>query len=171
MWVICDQRDCYLFSSDNRGHLFRSQTSRTRFPHGMSQPVVAVDDSRQRTSLAASHVYRVAGTGQYLLLGQAFGGDGHGYLRSWTAGRLSGPWTPQAGSPPRPFAGASNVSFAAPPWTSDIVDGELVRDGYDESLSVSPCRLQLIYLGLDPRFSGNKAFGLGLLTQTNSQCG
>jgi hypothetical protein len=171
MWVICDKRDCYLFSSDNRGHLFRSQTSRTRFPHGVSQPVVAVDGSRQGTSLAASHVYRVAGTGQYLLLGQAFGGDGKGYLRSWTASRLNGPWTPQAGSPPRPFAGASNVTFAAPAWTSHIVDGELVRDGYDENLSVSPCRLQLIYLGLDPRFRGNRAFGLGRLTQTNSQCG
>ena len=171
MWVICDQRDCFLFSSDNHGHLFRSQTSRTSFPHGMTQPVVAVNDQRQGTSLAASHVYKVAGTGQYLLLGQAFGGDGHGYLRSWTATRLAGPWTPQAGSPPRPFAGAKDVTFTATPWTSDVVDGELVRDGYDQNLSVSPCHLQLLYLGLDNRFSGNQAFGIGLLTQTNSTCG
>jgi endo-1,4-beta-xylanase len=171
MWVICDTTDCYLFSSNSRGQLFRSQTSRTSFPHGMSQPVIAVDDSRQGTSLAASHVYRVTGTGKYLLLGQAFGGDGHGYLRSWTAARLTGPWTSQADSPAHPFAGANDVTFAAAPWTSNIVDGELVRDGYDQNLSVSPCYLQLLYLGLDHRFSDNRSFGIGLLTQTNSTCG
>jgi hypothetical protein len=171
MWVICDTTDCYLFSSDNRGQLFRSQTSRTSFPRGMSQPVVAVDAPENSTSLAASHVYRVAGTSRYLLLGQAFGGDGHGYLRSWTATRLTGPWTSQAGSPDHPFAGANNVTFAGSPWTSDIVDGELVRDGYDQNLSISPCRLQLLYLGLDHRFSDNRSFGIGLLTQTNSRCG
>jgi hypothetical protein len=171
MWVICDTSDCHLFSSDNHGQLFRSQTSRARFPQGMTQPVVAVDDSRQGTSLAASHVYRVTGTGKYLLLGQAFGGDGHGYLRSWTATRLAGPWTSQTADPAHPFAGANNITFPAGPWTSDIVDGEIVRDGYDQNLSISPCRLQLLYLGLDHRFSDNRSFGLGLLTQTNSRCG
>jgi endo-1,4-beta-xylanase len=170
MWVICDPSNCHLFASDSHGRLLRSQTSRARFPQGMTQPVVAVDDSRQGTSLAASHVYRVTGTGKYLLLGQAFGGDGHAYLRSWTATRLAGPWTSQTGNPAHPFAGANNITFPAGPWTSDIVDGEIVRDGYDQHLSISPCRLQLLYLGLDRRFSDNRSFGLGLLTQTNSTC-
>jgi endo-1,4-beta-xylanase len=170
MWVICDETDCYLFSSDNRGHLFRSQTPATSFPHGMSQPVIAAQDSGQGTSFAASDVYKVAGTGHYLLISQAFGGDGHGYLRSWTSPLLSGPWTPLADSTPTPFAGTANITFPTPAWTQDVVQGELIRDGYDQTLTVNPCHLGLLYLGLDPHAGGNRAFQIGMLTQTNSTC-
>jgi endo-1,4-beta-xylanase len=99
MWVVCDEADRSLFSSDNHGHPFRSQTPKASFPNGMSQPVIAAQDSGQGTSFAASRAYKVVGTGRYLLLSQAFGGDGHGYLRSWTSARVAGPWTPLAGTP------------------------------------------------------------------------
>jgi Glycosyl hydrolase family 62 len=170
MGVICDDTDCYLFSSDNHGHLFRSQTPKASFPNGMSQPVVAAADSGQGTTFAASRVYSVTGTGQYLLLSQAFGGDGHGYLRSWTSPRLTGPWTPLAGTSATPFAGAADITFSPSPWTSDVVAGELIRDGDDQKLTVSPCHLRLLFLGLDHAFHDNRVFRIGLLTQTNSTC-
>jgi endo-1,4-beta-xylanase len=170
MGVICDDTDCYLFSSDNHGHLFRSQTPKASFPNGMSQPVVAAADSGQGTTFAASRVYKVTGTGQYLLLSQAFGGDGHGYLRSWTSPRLTGPWTPLAGTPTTPFAGKANITFSPSPWTSDIVAGELIRDGYDQTLTISPCHLRLLFLGLNQTYHDNRVFQIGLLTQTNSTC-
>jgi endo-1,4-beta-xylanase len=169
-WVICDQATCSLFSSDNRGHLFRSQTPKASFPNGMSQPVIAAQEVGQGTTFASSRVYQVAGTGRYLLTSQAFGGDGHGYLRSWTATSIAGRWTPLADTPATPFAGAGNITFPAAPWTSDVVRGELVRDGVDQTLTVSPCQLRLIFLGLDPRFEDNRNFQIGLLTQTNSGC-
>jgi endo-1,4-beta-xylanase len=170
MWVICDDTNCYLFSSDNRGHLFRSQTAKTSFPNGMNQPVIAAQDSGQGTTFAASRVYQVAGTGRYLLLSQAFGPDGHGYLRSWTSTSIAGSWTSLADTPAVPFAGAANVAFPASPWISDIVRGELIRAGVDQSLAVNPCQLRLLYLGLDRRFQDNRTFQIGLLTQTNSTC-
>jgi endo-1,4-beta-xylanase len=170
MWVICDDTTCYLFSSDNRGHLFRSQTTKTSFPNGMSQPVIAAQDSGQSTTFASSRVYQIAGTGHYLLTSQAFGGDGHGYLRSWTATSIAGPWTPLADTAATPFAGAGNITFPAGTWTSDVVWGELIRDGVDQKQTVSPCELRLLYLGLDHRFQDNQAFQIGLLTQTNSTC-
>jgi Glycosyl hydrolase family 62 len=169
-WVICDVTNCYLFSSDNRGHLFRSQSAKATFPNGMNPPVVAAQDSGQGTTFAASRVYQVAGTGHYLLLSQAFGSDGHGYLRSWTSPSITGPWTSLADTPAKPFAGAADIAFPAGAWTSDIVHGELIRDGVDQSLAVDPCQLRLLYLGLDPRFQDNRSFQIGLLTQTNSTC-
>jgi len=169
-WVICDDTTCYLFSSDNRGHLFRSQTSKASFPNGMNQPVIAAQDAGQGSTFAASRVYQVTGTGRYLLTSQAFGGDGHGYLRSWTAPSIAGPWTSLADTPATPFAGAGNITFAGGAWTSDVVWGELIRDGVDQRLTVSPCQLRLLYLGLDHRFQDNRTFQIGLLTQTNSTC-
>jgi endo-1,4-beta-xylanase len=136
----------------------------------MSQPVIAAQDSGQGTTFAASHVYQVAGTDHYLLTSQAFGGDGHGYLRSWASTSIAGPWTSWADTPATPFAGAGNVTFPSGAWTSDIVWGELIRDGADQRLTVSPCRLQLLYLGLDHRYQDNRTFQIGLLTQTNSRC-
>ncbi len=170
MWVICDNADCYLFSSDNRGHLFRSQTSKQSFPNGMSPPVIAAQSTGQGTTFSASHVYRVSGTGQYLLLAQAFGGDGHAYLRSWTSPHIAGPWTPLDDTPAKPFAGAANVASSGGPWTGDIVYGEVLREGYDQSLTVNPCQLRLLAVGLDRRFNDNRSLQIGLLTQTNSTC-
>jgi endo-1,4-beta-xylanase len=45
MWVACDDTNCHLFSSDDNGHLYRSQTSVANFPNGMSQPVIALQDA------------------------------------------------------------------------------------------------------------------------------
>ena len=37
MCVICDSANCYLFSMDDNGHLYRSQTSVANFPNGMGK--------------------------------------------------------------------------------------------------------------------------------------
>lgn len=48
MWVICDAADCHLFSSDDNGHLFRSQTPLADFPGGTSEPVIAMQDTTNK---------------------------------------------------------------------------------------------------------------------------
>ena len=169
MWVSCDDVSCYLFSSDSRGHLFRSRTSAADFPGGMSPPVIAAQ-SDGGTTFAADRVYKVAGASKYLLLAQAFGPDGRGYLRSWTSPRIDGRWVPLADTPANPFVGRSNVATATAPWTASVLHGELLRDGYDQTLTVSPCRLQLLALGLDERHHDDSAFQIGLLTQANPTC-
>lgn len=172
MWVICDSANCYLFSSDDNGHLYRSQTTVSQFPNGFTNTVIAAQDFKYAL-FEASNVYKVQGGNQYLLLVEAIGSDGRRYFRSWTATGLAGSWTALAASESNPFARANNVTFPAGSWTKDVSHGEMIRAGYDQTLTIPACRLQYLYQGLDPSASGDYnslPWRLGLLTQTNSSC-
>jgi GH35 family endo-1,4-beta-xylanase/poly(3-hydroxybutyrate) depolymerase len=172
MWVICDDTNCYLFSSDDNGHLYRSQTSLANFPNGMSQPVITLQDPNKFALFEASNVYKVAGSNTYLLVVEALGARGR-YYRSWTATSLGGTWTPLADSENNPFAGAANTTFAAGAWTNEISHGEAIRSGYDQTMTINPCKMQYLYQGRDPSSGGDYntlPWKLGLLTQTNSTC-
>jgi len=173
MWVTCDTANCHLFSSDDNGHLYRSQTSVANFPNGMSEPVIAMQDSNKYALWEASNVYKVKETGQYLLLVEAFGTVGR-YFRSWTSTSLSGPWTPQADTTSNPFAAASNVTFPGGVWTEDISHGEMIRSGVNQLMEVSSCDIRYLYQGVDPAAGGDYnalPWRLGLLTQTNESPG
>lgn len=178
MWVICDASTCHLFSSDDNGHLFRSQTPLSAFPAGMSEPVIALQDS-QYALFEASNVYKIEGGGstnqQYLLLVEAFASDGNRYFRSWTSGSIGGTWSPLAASESNPFARSSNVQFGGTtPWTKHISHGEVVRTNVDQTLTISGCKLRYLYQGLDPNANSgdynSQPWRLGLLTQTDSAC-
>jgi endo-1,4-beta-xylanase len=172
MWVICDAADCHLFSSDDNGHLYRSQTSVANFPNGMSDPVIAAQDADKYALFEASNVYKVAGSNQYLLIVEAIGAQGR-YFRSWTSSGIAGPWTALADTESAPFAGAANVTFPSGQWTKDISHGEMVRAGYDQTLTIDPCHIRYLYQGRDPSSGGDYnslPWRLGLLTQTNSAC-
>ncbi|MDQ0585392.1 non-reducing end alpha-L-arabinofuranosidase family hydrolase [Streptomyces rishiriensis] len=172
MWVICDSANCYLFSSDDNGHLYRSRTTVGQFPNGFTDTVIAAQDSKY-AMFEASNVYKVQGSNQYLLLVEAIGSDGRRYFRSWSASSLAGSWTPLAASEGNPFARSSNVTFPAGAWTRDISHGEMIRAGYDQTLTIPACRLQYLYQGLNPNAGGDYnllPWRLGLLTQANSTC-
>ncbi|WP_030682642.1 non-reducing end alpha-L-arabinofuranosidase family hydrolase [Streptomyces cellulosae] len=172
MWVICDSANCYLFSSDDNGHLYRSQTTVGQFPNGFTNTVIAAQDSAHAL-FEASNVYKVQGSNQYLLLVEAIGSDGRRYFRSWTATSLAGSWTQLAASEGNPFARSNNVTFPSGAWTRDISHGEMIRAGYDQTLTIPACKLQYLYQGMNPNASGDYnllPWRLGLLTQTNSTC-
>jgi hypothetical protein len=171
MWVICDSSNCHLFSSDDNGHLYRSQTSVSNFPNGMGEPVIAMSDSNKNALWEASNVYKV--NDKYLLLIEAIGSNGRRYFRSWTASSISGPWTGLANTESNPFARSNNVVFSGSAWTNDISHGELVRSNVDQTMSVSPCNMRYLYQGLNPSATGgydSLPWRLALLTQTNSPC-
>jgi len=173
MWVICDSSDCHLFSSDDNGHLYRSQTTIANFPNGMSEPVIAMSDPNKNNLYEASNVYKISGTNNYLLLVEAIGDDDRRYFRSWTSTSISGPWSSLANTESNPFARSNNVAFSGTAWTKDISHGEMIRSGYDQTLTINPCKLQYLYQGLSPTATGDYnslPWRLGLLTQTNSAC-
>jgi endo-1,4-beta-xylanase len=173
MWVICDSANCYLFSSDDNGHLYRSQTTVGQFPNGFGNTVIAAQDSNKYALFEASNVYKVQGSNQYLLIVEAIGSDGRRWFRSWTSGSLAGSWSPLAATESNPFARAGNVSFPSGAWTKDISHGEMIRAGYDQTLTIPACKLQYLYQGMNPNASGDYnslPWRLGLLTQTNSTC-
>jgi hypothetical protein len=173
MWTICDATDCYLFSSDDNGHLYRASTNISSFPNGMSNMVIAKSADNGIYSLfEASCVYNV-GNGTYLLIVEAIGSDGNRYFRSWTSDSLTGNWTDLAATEADPFARSNNVGFNGTAWTESISHGEVVRTQTDQTLTISPCNLRFLYQGVDP--SANVTYNalpwrLGLLSQTDSNC-
>jgi len=171
MWVICDSTNCHLFSSDDNGHLYRSQTPLADFPNGFSEPIIAMQDTERYRLFEASNVYRVDGI--YLLIVEAIGSDNRRYFRSWTSSDIAGPWQPLADSEANPFARASNVAFNDTAWSKDISHGEMIRNSTDQTLTISSCNMRYLYQGLDPGASGDYnglPWRLALLTQTNSAC-
>jgi Glycosyl hydrolase family 62/Cellulose binding domain len=172
-WLICDSANCYLFSMDDNGHLYRSQTSLANFPNSMSQPVIAASNSTPDNFFEADNVYSVAGTGQYLLIVEAIGSDGHRYFTAYTSNAISGSWAPLAASQNNPFIRSTNVTFSGTAWTQDFSSGEMIRAGYDQTLAVSPCNIEYLYQGDAPgSYSNYNAipWRIGLVTQTNSTC-
>jgi len=167
-WMICDNTHAYLFFTGDNGRVYRSRTKIENFPKGMSDPEIVIEGPRNDV-FEGSMTYKIKDAGTYLTLVEAM--TPARYYRAWTSDRLDGEWTPlsDANTWQKPFAGINNVTFeeGVPPWTRDISHGELIRDGYDETLTIDPDNLQLLYQGRDPAINGRYdqlPYGLGLLS-------
>ena len=177
-WVICDSADCYLFSADDNGHIYRSTSSISQFPSGFgngSNTVIAASNSDKYAMFEADNVYKVDGSNTYLMIVEAIGSSGRRLFHSWTSNSLAGSWTPLAATDTDPFLGASDVTFPSgvSAWTQDFSSGEAIRSGYDQTDTISPCHLQYLYQGHDPSDSQSYnllPWNIGLATQTNSTC-
>ena len=148
-WIICDDRKCHLFFTNDNGSFFRAETSIERFPQGFSTPVLAMKTERREDLFEASNTYKIEGTGHYLTLIEAMGPTGR-YFRAWLADRLDGEWRPIPGSAMNRFAGAENLKFNGRVWSEGVSHGEMIRAGVDQTLTIDPCKpLQFLYQGLD----------------------
>jgi hypothetical protein len=158
--VICNSTKCYLYYAGDNGHIYKSSLPIDRFP---KQFPSAQDSGIQGTSqnlFEAVQVYAVKGAAKYLMIVEAQGSAR--YFRAWTASDLEGPWTLLTDA----FAAKSNVMFTSA-WTNDISHGDLIRTNPDETFTVDPCNLQMLFQGRDPNM--NPEYGLlpyrpGLLT-------
>jgi hypothetical protein len=171
-WMICDDMHAYLFFTGDNGRMYRSRTRIEDFPKGMSDPEVVIEGPRNDV-FEGSMTYKIKGTNTYLTLIEAL--SPARYYRAWISDRLDGQWTPvpDADTWQKPFAGINNVTFeeGVMPWTRDISHGELIRDGYDETMTIDPNHLQLLYQGRDPGSNGNYSllpYRLALLTLDRS---
>jgi hypothetical protein len=163
-WIICDDQRAYLFLTSLNGKMWRLWAPLEDFPHGFHDCELALEAD----IFEASHTYRLKGMNRYLTIVEQ---DGQRYYKAYTADRPDGKWTPIADSAERPFAGWKNVRPASDvePWTDNISHGELIRSGYDETLTVDPGRLQFIFQGMLEKDKSGKGYGqyqwrIGMLT-------
>jgi endo-1,4-beta-xylanase len=171
--LICDNANCYLFSMDDNGHLYRSSTPIANFPNGMGDTVIAASNSNPYAFFEADNVYKVAGQNQYLLDVEAIGSDGHRYFTAYTSSALNGSWAPLANTESNPFIRSTNATFPASAWTQDFSSGDMIRSTYDQTLTISPCKVQFLYQGDAPgSYSNYNAipWRLAMVTQANSTC-
>ncbi|MDA0839047.1 MAG: non-reducing end alpha-L-arabinofuranosidase family hydrolase [Planctomycetota bacterium] len=164
-WVICDEKNAHLFFTTLDGRMWREETTLDKFPTGWSEPVLAI----RGDIFEASHTYRLKGLNKYLTFIEAQGGHGWRYFKAYLSDRLEGPWSPIADTRDKTFANMKNTRPEGDRWTDCISHGELLRDGYDQNLSVDPQNLRLIFQGVLDRDRGGKNYGeipwrLGLLT-------
>ncbi|KAF2680271.1 glycoside hydrolase family 62 protein [Lentithecium fluviatile CBS 122367] len=176
MWVICDDAECHLFSSDDNGRLYRSQTTLSSFPEGMSDPVIAMQ-ANKNDLFEASLVYSIS-PNLYLLLVECIGAapssaGGVRYFRSWTSSSISGPWAALAATETNPFLGENNVLFTGTQWTNSLSHGEIIRTQLDQTLRITPCNMRFLYQGVEP--TANVTYNalpwrLGLASQIDGKC-
>jgi endo-1,4-beta-xylanase len=147
-WVICDEKTCYLFFTNDNGTFFRAETAIDQFPAGFHNTTVAMKAARDDL-FEAGNTYRLKGTNSYITLVEAMSPKGR-YFRVWKSDRLDGQWVP-LGDGNNVFAGSDNVRFGGKAWSEGVSHGEMLRAGFDQTLTIDPCQpLRFLYQGLDP---------------------
>jgi hypothetical protein len=163
-WIICDDQRAYLFFTSLDGRMWRLWTHLEDFPGGFDHCELAL----KAEIFEASHTYKLKGMDKYLTIVEE---DGRRYYKAYLADRVDGEWTPVADTAERPFAGWKNIRPApgVEPWTDNVSHGELIRDGYDQTLTVDPGDLRFVFQGMWDKDKSGKGYGqfqwrIGMLT-------
>ena len=180
-WVICDATRAHLFFTSLDGQMWRAETKLSDFPAGWNRPRVVL----RGNFFEASHTYHLRGWNKCLTVIEAKAGGllskllsamgilpgEQRYYQGYLADQLDGSWVPLAVTEARPFVGPPNAQDGGANWTDTFSHGELLRDGFDETLTVDPARLRFLFQGASGEDRAGKPYSdipwrLGLLEST-----
>lgn len=164
-WVICDQAKAHLFFTTLDGRMWRAETELASFPDkDWSKPQVAL----KADIFEASHTYKVANQNRYLTVVEAQG-NRRRYFKAFETDALDGKWKPLAATSDKPFVSPINVVNQKESWATSYSHGEFIRKGFDQTLSIEPNKLRLLFQGANDDEYRSRSYGqipwrLGLLT-------
>lgn len=139
-WVICDDKQAYLFYTQSHRDIMVRSTGLNSFPAGWGEAHKVFTGVHE-----AVHIYKVRDRGEYHMIYELNKGGVRSYGLA-VADHLMGPWKKQTDA----HATGEMLRYqdGQSPWTEMVSHGEAIRSGYDEKLEYQPGHARWLIQGI-----------------------